>query len=81
MPFTDFSGGGYFYLGPHNRAVVPTNNHQIWIVAEVRSPAGRAFEVVRTYDLSPFLRPDEGIISVLPDWHGRLWFATTKGLV
>src|SRR5947208_5871339 len=27
-PFTEFSGGGYFYLDEHDRAVIPTTNGQ-----------------------------------------------------
>src|SRR5881392_4237761 len=33
-PFTDFSGGGYFYLDQSNRAVIPTTTRHIWVVAE-----------------------------------------------
>src|SRR6266566_444339 len=32
--FSDFSGGGYFYLDDQDRAVIPTNSHQIWVVGE-----------------------------------------------
>jgi Two component regulator propeller len=79
--FSDFSGGGYFYLARRDRAVIPTNSHQIWVVGETSTPQGPGFELVRTYDLTGALDPDEGIISVLPDSRGRLWFATTHGLV
>src|SRR3989441_6850938 len=32
--FSDFSGGGYFYLDDQDRAGIPTNSHQIWGVGE-----------------------------------------------
>ena len=32
--FTDFSGGGYFYLDNQDRAVIPTTTRHIWVVAE-----------------------------------------------
>src|SRR6184192_583548 len=79
--FSDFSGGGYFYLDDQDRAVIPTNSHQIWVVGETTTAAGPAFELVRTYDLSTIVGPTEGIISCLPDWSGLLWFVTVNALV
>ena len=76
-PFTDFSGGGYFYLDEQDRAVTPTNSRQIWIVAD--TDAG--FVLDRVYDLATVVVAPDAIISVLPDWSGRLWFATVEGLV
>jgi hypothetical protein len=77
-PFTDFSGGGYFYLDEHDRAVVPTNDRHILVVSITPGPA---FQVSRDYDLSGRVPQGEGIISVLPDWSGRLWFVTRGGMV
>ncbi len=77
--FSDFSGGGYFYLDAQNRAVTPTNSRQIWVVAETDDAAGFALDHV--YDLSTVVLPPDAIISALPDWSGRLWFATVNALV
>jgi hypothetical protein len=77
-PFTDFSGGGYFYLDHHDRAVFPTNDRHILVVA---IGAGPQFAVVADYDLSSRIPQGEGIVSVLPDWHGLLWFVTRGGMV
>jgi hypothetical protein len=77
-PFTDFSGGGYFYLDQHDRAVVPTTDRHILVVSITGGPA---FQVVADYDLSAKIPQGEGIVSVLPDWSGRLWFVTRQGLV
>src|SRR5437867_5508241 len=79
--FSDFSGGGYFYLDDQDRAVIPTNSHQIWVVGETTIPAGPAFELVHAYDLSTMVGPTEGIISCLPDWSGLLWLVTVNALV
>ncbi|TMA39351.1 MAG: hypothetical protein E6J79_03625 [Deltaproteobacteria bacterium] len=79
--FSDFSGGGYFYLDQLDRAVIPTNNRQIWVVGESASLAGPGFTLVRTYDLSSGVALGDGIVSVLPDWHGLLWFVTVHGVV
>src|SRR5437870_10913271 len=79
--FSDFSGGGYFYLDQLDRAVIPTNNRQIWVVGETESLAGPGFALVRTYDLSPAVALGDGIVSALPDWHGRIWFVSVHGIV
>jgi hypothetical protein len=80
-PFNDFSGGGYFYLDQEYRVVTPTNTRQIWVIGVTDGPSGPAFEVQRMYDLSATVAPGEGIVSVLPDWNGLLWYVTTRGEV
>ena len=79
--FSDFSGGGYFYLDQLDRVVTPTNDRQIWVVGETDGTPGPGFELVRMYDLSGVVAVAEGIVSALPDWSGRLWFVTVNGLV
>jgi hypothetical protein len=80
-PFTNFSGGGYFYLDQSNRAVIPTTNDQIWVVGETSGTAGPGFALQRSYDVSASMSSGDQIISALPDWGGRIWFATTKGII
>jgi hypothetical protein len=77
-PLTDFSGGGYFYLDHHDRAVLPTNNRHLLEIAIVSGPR---FAVTRDYNLTAKVPTGDGIVSALPDWSGRLWFVTRKGLV
>jgi hypothetical protein len=76
--FTSFSGGGYFYLDQHDRAVIPTTSHHIFVVGET---AGPGFALERDYDVSASIPSDDSIISALPDWSGRLWFASSHGVV
>ena len=81
-PFTNFAGGGYFYLDHRDRAVIPTTNREIWIVRQVRNPVtGPEFALVRAYDLNAVLDPDDAIVSVMPDWDGRIWFVSVEGVV
>ena len=41
-PFTDFAGGGYFYLDNRDRAVIPTTTRHIWVVEQtVRTARAR----------------------------------------
>ncbi|MFE5495388.1 hypothetical protein ACFQ7Z_36260 [Streptomyces virginiae] len=74
--FSEVSGGGYFYLDQDNRAVIPTKDGGISVVA-IR---GDRLVKQRSYDLASVVGPGN-ILSALPDWSGRLWFVTGAGLV
>jgi hypothetical protein len=76
-PFTDFSGGGYFYLDNQDRAVIPTTTGHIWLVGE----SGSGFALDRDYDVSSAVPLGDKIESALPDWSGRIWFVSGKGVV
>lgn len=74
--FSNFSGGGYFYLDHRDRAVVSTfTGHLLWIAVGESS-----LRVVRDVDLSS-VTGGSGIQSALPDWAGRVWFVTQSGVV
>jgi hypothetical protein len=77
--FTDFAGGGYFYLDQRDRAVIPTTSRHVFVVGQ--TGGGTGFAIERDYDLSIVVLPGDKIISALPDWGGRLWFASTNGVV
>jgi hypothetical protein len=76
--FTSFSGGGYFYLDNQDRAVIPTTSRHILVVGET---AGAGFALQRDYDVSGAVGSGDAILSALPDWSGRIWFASAKGVV
>lgn len=76
--FTSFGGGGYFYLDNADQAVVPTTTRHIYVYGETPAPG---FELVRDVDLSGVVGDGDSILSVLPDWSGRLWFASASGVV
>jgi hypothetical protein len=76
---TDFAGGGYFYLDNQDRAVVPTTTRHVVVVAETLDKPG--FTLQRDYDLTGAVPDGDKIISALPDWTGRYWFISTKGVV
>jgi hypothetical protein len=77
-PFTDFSGGGYFYLDHRDRVVAPTTTRHIYVVRQTAEPG---FEIQRDIDLSGVIAANDKIISALPDWRGRIWFASTQGVM
>ena len=76
-PFQDFAGGGYFFLDHKDRAVVPTTERHVLVIGVKDG----AFTVEEDYDLTGTLPEGAKIISALPDWSGRIWLATTAGLV
>ena len=76
--FNDFAGGGYFYLDDRDRAVIPTTTRHVYVVT-VGDPPEPAVEA--DYDLTPAVPIGDRIISALPDWSGRIWFASTNGVV
>ena len=76
--FQDFAGGGYFYLDNQDRAVIPTTTRHLLVVAATEEPG---FELVRDYDLTSAVPLGDKIISALPDWSGRIWFASIGGVV
>jgi hypothetical protein len=75
--FNDFSGGGYFYLDNRDRAVIPTSARHLLVVGQ----DGGGFRVERDYDLSPLLAAEDKLIAVMPDWSGRIWAVSTRGVV
>jgi hypothetical protein len=76
--FTDFSGGGYFYLDDKDRVIAPTSSRHIYVIGETDAPA---FELQHDYDLTSVVPQGDKIISTLPDWAGRIWFASSAGIV
>jgi hypothetical protein len=80
-PFQDFSGGGYFYLDHHDRAVISAGNRHILVVAETGGTDNPGFALRREYDVSSAVPEGDALISALPDWSGRIWFASRDGVV
>jgi hypothetical protein len=80
----DFSnvgfGGSYFYLDNEDRVVLPSLDKILVLKAEPESdPPG--FNIQTMYDLSASVAAGDAIGYVLPDFNGRLWFATVGGVV
>lgn len=76
--FSNFNGGGYFYLDNQDRAVIPTTNRHVYIVGE---GPGSSFHLVHDSDLSGALSSTDQITSALPDWSGRIWFESFDGVL
>jgi hypothetical protein len=80
-PFQDFSGGGYFYLDDRDRAVISAGNRHILVVGETAGAEGPGFALERDYDVTVAVPDGDALISALPDWRGRIWFASKRGVV
>ena len=80
-PFQDFSGGGYFYLDNRDRAVISAGNRHVLVVRETRGAGSPGFALERDYDLTAAVPDGDALISALPDWNGRIWFASKHGVV
>ena len=73
-PFQSFTGGGYFYLDDRDRAVIPTSERKVVVVALRGGASTPRWQLARTYDISNTVPAGDGIGSVLPDSRGLLWY-------
>jgi hypothetical protein len=69
--------GHLFYLDDRDRAVIPTTTRHVLVVA-VR---GDAFAQEADFDLTSAVGLTDQVISALPDFDGRIWFASKAGVV
>jgi hypothetical protein len=76
-PFTDICGGTYFYLDKDDVAYVLTTSKQIWKV----QVGATGFTRTATYDVSAEVPGDDCVVATMPDWSGRIFFATQQGRV
>jgi hypothetical protein len=76
--FQNFTGGGYFYLDDKDRAIIPTTSRHVFVM-KATDPPGFAMEA--DHDLTAHVVSGDAIISALPDWTGRIWFASKNGVV
>jgi hypothetical protein len=77
-PFTDFAGGGYFYLDERDRAIVPTTTRHLLVIGQTDQPG---FKVEADFNLSPHVSSGDKIFAVMPDWRGNIWFASQEGVM
>lgn len=81
----DFSnagfGGSYFYLDQEDRVVLPSQERILVLEIIEDPPDPPRFEVLKAYDLGAWVPEGDFISFVLPDFTGRLWFATEGGVI
>jgi hypothetical protein len=82
---SDTSGGAYFYLDQHDRAVVGTAAGTIQIIGLAGDAETEHFELEEEIDLRDQLGLPSGaldkVTAVMPDYQGNLWFVGRYGTV
>jgi hypothetical protein len=71
--------GVYYYLDSQDHLVLPVLR-EIWIIA-VTDTTPPSFAKLGTYDLSAVVPDGQGVDYAMPDFTGRIWFATMAGVV
>jgi hypothetical protein len=81
-------GGVYPYLDQQERLVVVDGANDLLRIAATRSASGSwSLSVQETRALGPALREHcgatdcDGVVGLAPDYQGRVWFATARGLI
>jgi len=76
-PFSDICGGTYFYLDRNDVAYVLTTAKQIWKI----QIGTDSLTKVGSYDVSAQVPGNDCVVATMPDWSGRIFFATQQGRV
>lgn len=73
--YQNFTGGGYFFLHQRDRVWTTTKTRHLFVLAI----HGTHFKKVADYNLTRYLRPNQGLTSALPDFRGNIWFVSKRG--
>ena len=73
--------GAQSYLDAGDRAVVSTSDRRVLAVSTADADGEPDLTTARTWDLSAQVPDDDCVVALLPDWAGRIWWATADGLV
>ena len=70
-----------FYLDADDRIVLPTADRQLLVVDTDDAEGTPDLTTEATFDLTGQVPADDCVLAVLPDWQGRIWFATAAGRI
>ena len=76
-PFSDICGGTYFYLDKNDVAYVLTTEKQIWQIQVGATSLTRT----AAYDVAAQVPGDDCVVATMPDWAGRIFFASQQGRI
>ncbi|MDR7253343.1 DNA-binding beta-propeller fold protein YncE [Nocardioides sp. BE266] len=68
------------YLDAQDRAVVATTDRSVLVVGTA-SGKKVGLHTETTWDLKPYVPYADCLVALAPDWAGRVWWASAKGLV
>jgi hypothetical protein len=77
----DVDGPGSSYVDESDRAVVATRTREVQVVATRSAKGAPALTTATTWDLKPYVPYGDCLVSVAPDWSGRVWWVSEQGLV
>lgn len=80
-PWESLCAGAYFYLDNQDRAVLATTTRRILVVGTSDADGDPDLTIEKTFDLTGRVPEDDCLLALMPDWGGRIWFATQGGLV
>ena len=77
-PFTDICGGTYFFLDAEDVAYPTTGTKT---VQKIRVKGDGKLVKEHEWSLADHMPADDCLIATMPDWDGRIWFFTQRGVV
>lgn len=82
LPDTSGScAGDAFFLDAADRAVVATSDRSVLSVRTASEKGAAGLTTDATWDLKPYVPFGDCLVALTPDWSGRIWWASQKGLV
>lgn len=81
LPKGTLLGGVYAYLDNRDRLVLVDGDDELVRVAHRHTSSGWRLKVTERTPLGSAISEDDGVSSLMPDWHGRVWFGTNRGTV
>ena len=70
-----------YFLDERDRAVLATADRHLLALRTADGRGDAELSVDQEWDLRPYVPHGDCLVAVLPDWAGRLWWASLSGLV
>ena len=81
LPKGSLFGGVYAYLDNGDRLVVVDGNNNLVRVGHRRAGSGWTLRIEQSTPLGNAVPAGDNIVGLTPDWEGRVWFATSGGVI
>lgn len=72
---------GTLHVDAEDRAVLATTEGRLLSVDTADGDGNAELSTAASWDLAPYVPQGDCLVAVLPDWGGRLWWASRRGLV
>lgn len=73
--------GASFFLDARDRAVLATTDRTVLAVSTSDGNGDAELSTDESWDLKPYVAYGDCVVALLPDWAGRIWWASRDGLV